>query len=140
MAIDDRNGITACAPHHGASAPNTASANDRSDELRNGANNFTLMLAKIREIGDVTVGANGATDGRDYKAMTCAIESTVIANLMGSDKATRQGFLRAFADYLSIIEDGFYPEPGWNGDAALTSTARAFDAAGVICQRPNVRP
>lgn len=102
-----------------------------SDDLKNGANAFMLMLERVREIGDDTVLSLGEhTDGRDYRAISFELEAAIYANLMGSTKATREGFLRALADYLSTVEDGAYPGVGWNHDRALHTTAAAFVSEG----------
>lgn len=102
-----------------------------SDDLKNGANAFMLMLERVREIGDDTVLRLGEhVDGRDYRAIAFEIETAIYANLMGSTKATREGFLRALADYISTCEDGAYPGDGWNQAGALNTTATAFAHEG----------
>lgn len=97
-----------------------------SDDLLFGANNFMLMLKRVYEISDQTVFRYGDGDGRDYPLMCFEIETAILANLLGSGKQVREGFLRAMADYLSHIEDGGHPDDSWDGRAALTTTAAAF--------------
>lgn len=107
---------------HQASSPGNFS-----DDVRNGANNFMLMLGKVLEIGDDTVGRFGNGDGRDYKAIAFEIESAIYANLLGSGKGTKEGFLRAFTDYLAIHADGFGLPNSWD---PLGTTATAFTQRG----------
>lgn len=106
-------------------------ASSFSDDLKSGANAFMLMLERVREIGDETVLRLGDhVDGRDYRAIAFEIETAMRANLMGSSKTTREGFLRAFADYISTCEDGAYPAEGWSPDRTLNTTAMAFANQG----------
>lgn len=107
---------------HQASSPGTFS-----DDVRNGVNNFMLMLSKVLEIGEGTVGRLGDGDGRDYKAIAHEIETAIYANLLGGSKGAREGFLRAFTDYVAIHEDGFGLPVCWD---PLSSTASAFAREG----------
>lgn len=97
-----------------------------------GANNFMLMLERVREVGDATVIRYGDhVDGRDYKAIAFEIETAILANLLGSGKAIREGFLRAFSDYLSCCEGGAYPRDGWNPERTLATTSLAYAVEGA---------
>lgn len=98
-----------------------------SDDLKKCANNFMLMLGKVLEISDDTVSRFGAGDGRDYRAIAFEIETSIYANLLGGGKATREGFLRAFSDFLSIHIDGFGLPENWD---PLSSTAIAYAPQG----------
>lgn len=109
---------------HQASSPGNFS-----DDVRNGANNFMLMLSKVLEIGEDTVGRFGEGDGRDYKAIAFEIETAIYANLLGSGKGTKEGFLRAFTDYLAIHMDGFGLPGYWD---PLATTAAAFPQQGEV--------
>lgn len=102
-----------------------------SADLLFGANNFMLLLERVHEIGDATVTRFGDhIDGRDYKAIAFEIETAILANLLGSGKAIREGFLRALTDYLSCCEDGTYPSEGWNPARTLATTSLAYATEG----------
>ena len=126
-AIGKSSGIAASVAksrHHGELSVSLVSC---SDDLKNGANNFMLMLSKVLEISEGSVGRFGDGDGRDYKAIAFEIETAIYANLLGSGKGTKEGFLRAFTDYLAIHLDGFGLPDYWD---PLVTTATAFPQQG----------
>lgn len=104
-----------------------SAASSPTGDLKSGANSFKLMLAKVQEIGDQTVGRFGHADGRDYKTIAFEVETAIYASLLGRGKATREGFLRALADYLAIHQDGFGLPDDWD---PLATTAPAFAQHG----------
>jgi len=98
-----------------------------SDGLKNGANNFKLLLDRVYEISEETVFQFGEGDGRDYPRMCFEVETAIIANLLGSGKAVREGFLRAMTDLFALHVDGFGPPDDWD---PLATTAAAFARQG----------
>ncbi|MGC4062961.1 MAG: hypothetical protein QM749_19815 [Aquabacterium sp.] len=127
MATHDSSGSAASSAQPHQAGELGVSLASYSDDLKTGANNFMLMLRKVLEIGDETVCRFGSGDGRDYRAIAFEIETSIYANLMGSGKATREGFLRAFSDFLSISMDGFGLPDQWD---PLSSTALAYAPQG----------
>lgn len=102
-----------------------------SPDLLAGANNFFLLRERIKEIGRSTSGRFGEdVDGVDYKAIAFQIETAILANLLGSGKDVREGFLRAISLHLWLIEGGVSPNDPWAGsDAeAMLETSLAYSA------------
>lgn len=131
MATHDSSGFAASSAQPRQAGELGISLASYSDDLKNGANNFMLLLERVREIGDATVLRFGEQfDGRDYRAIAFEIETSIYANLLGSSKATREGFLRAFADFLSTAADGALPGDGWNPERALRNTEMTYTTQG----------
>lgn len=99
-----------------------------SDDLKNGANNFKLLLDRLLEISEETVWQFGETcDGRDYRRMSFELETAILANLLGDSEAVREGFLRAMTDMFAHHVDGASPSVAWD---PLTTTAAAYARQG----------
>lgn len=93
--------------------------------LRAGADAFQSLFARIDEIGRETVFRFGEDiDGRDYVAMSKAIEASLRAALDDSDAQLREGYLRALTDLLCIVADGCAPSD--DTPDPLITTAPAF--------------
>lgn len=114
MATVDSSGIAAPSAQTRQPGELGISSSAFSSDLITGADNFMSLLKRVKDISEDTVFRFGDEfDGRDYKAIAFEIETAILANLLGSGKAIREGFLRALADYLSTCEDGAYPADGW---------------------------
>ena len=93
--------------------------------LRAGADAFQSLFARIGEISGETVFRFGEDiDGRDYVAMSKAIEASLRAALDDSDAQRREGYLRAMTDFLCIASDG--GAPAVDTPDPLITTAPAF--------------
>lgn len=114
MAIHDRSG--------------KAANSSRLDELKDGANHFQLLLERIREISDKTcVRFGDDVDGRDYQLICTELESAFRVHVHEGGGANKEGFLRAFSDFMTLNADGFGTPRGWD---PLATTARAFPCPG----------
>lgn len=93
-----------------------------SDDLKNGVNNFKLMLDRLLEISEDTVWQFGdGYDGRDYPRMCFEVETAILANLLGSGKGVREGFLRAMTDLFAHHVDGAAPTDDWDPIATMAA-------------------
>ena len=96
----------------------------RTDDLRIGAHRFMSLLENIRAISDDTCTRLGDdVDGRDYKAIAIELETAFTDHFVSASSAQREGFLRAFTDFMAITADGCSPNDNWD---PLASTAAAF--------------
>jgi hypothetical protein len=97
-------------------------------QVKDGANAFMGMLTRAYEISERTVLRYGNdVDGRDYKSMAFEIETAILANLLGSGKEVREGFLRAMTDYIASALDGCPCDLADCGESSLTVTAAAYN-------------
>lgn len=100
----------------------------RIGQLKDGANHFKLLLERIREINDTTCDRLGeGLDGRDYISIAEELESAVRQHLIEQTGAHKEGFLRAFCDYMSLGADGCGSPRNWD---PLKSTATSFSVQG----------
>lgn len=94
------------------------------DDLRIGAHRFKSLLDNIKAISDDTCTRLGDDfDGRDYKAIASEIEVAMTDHFVSATGPQREGFLRAFTDFMAITADGCSPSQDWD---PLASTAAAF--------------
>lgn len=114
MATQDRTVIVGSYPRIG--------------QLKDGANHFKLLLERIRDINDRTCDRLGeGLDGRDYNLIAEELESAVRQHLIDQAGAHKEGFLRAFCDYMSLGADGCGVPRNWD---PLKSTATSFSLKG----------
>lgn len=105
-----------------------AASFSRIGQLKDGANHFKLLLERIRDINDTTCDRFGERlDGRDYKLIAEELELAVRQHLIEQTGAHREGFLRAFCDYMSLGADGCGAPRNWD---PLKSTATSFSLQG----------
>lgn len=105
-----------------------AAFTSRSGELKNGVNHFILLLERIREINDSTHERLGSDfDGRDYRLVATEVEQAIRTHLVQASGGTKEGFLRAFCDFMSICADGCGVSRDWD---PLLNTAAAFSFSG----------
>lgn len=110
MATQDRTVIEASLPRIG--------------QLKDGANHFKLLLERIRDINDTTCDRFGeGLDGRDYKLIAEELERAVRQHLIEQTGAQKEGFLRAFCDYMSLGADGCGEPRNWD---PISTTEVAF--------------
>ena len=101
-----------------------AASCSRIGQLKDGANHFKLLLERIRDINDTTCDRFGdGLDGRDYKLIAEELELAVRQNLIEQTGAQKEGFLRAFCDYMSLGADGCGEPRNWD---PLSNTEVAF--------------
>jgi len=97
--------------------------------IQEGAAALQLLISDIGEVSEATWSRfddDGKVDGRDYVAMTVIVERSINCNVVHAAPAQREGYLRALADLLCLIGEGFSPGKDWN---PIVTTALAFDAA-----------
>lgn len=110
MATQDRTDIESTFTHTG--------------QLKEGANHFKLLVEKIRDINDTTCDRFGqGRDGRDYRLIAEELESAVRQHLIEQTGGHKEGFLRAFCDYMSLGADGCGEPRNWD---PLSTTEVAF--------------
>lgn len=106
------------------SRTNSEPSSHRSDALRVGAHRFMLLLDRIRDINDCTIDRLGeGLDGRDYLLIAKEVEGSLRSGLFEAEGAEREGFVRAFGDFMSICADGCNVSGEWD---PLRNTAASF--------------
>lgn len=133
MSTVDSSGFAApVAQPHQAGELGVSLAPQFSADLLFGANNFFLLRERIKEIGRRTSCRFGEdVDGVDYKAIAFETETAIYANLLGSGKEVRDGFLRAVSAHLWFVECGEIPGSSWSAPDAVQDTALAFATQGA---------
>lgn len=101
---------------------------ERIGQLKDGANHFLLLMERVREISDTTCTRFGDhIDGRDYRLICSELENTFRVFLHEGSGNLKEGFVRAFCDFMTLHVDGFTPPDNWD---PLSSTASAFAREG----------
>lgn len=93
--------------------------------LRDGAEAFRSLFGRVSRISNDTCCRFGeGLDGRNYVAVSDAIETSLRAVLDDDDALRREGYLRALADLLCLVADG----AGYTEDSPdpLTTTEASF--------------